>query len=131
MPEADATANSDPALGNQADRNKAPRTMFQAETVSGLCLVKSGFCTTVVTELQSAAPRMSRAPVSRRIPCPSLRAIKPIPANDRVVPIQARTLNRSPSTSTARPAVMIGVVLVIKVAAPAENVVLTLFRRAV
>ncbi len=34
-------------LGSQGARPNAPSIMFQAVTVNGLCLGKSGFCTTV------------------------------------------------------------------------------------
>lgn len=96
--------------------------MFHADTASGPCVLNSGFCTTVDVAAQIAAPTISRAPVSRVRPSPSPSAIRPIPVNEIPVPIQAIKPKRSPSISIANTAVMIGLTLMMKLAAPAETV---------
>ena len=96
--------------------------MFQAETVSGLCRANSGFCTTVVIELQNAEPRISSAPASILRSSPSPSAISPMPANDTAVPSHAPRPKRSPRTIMASAAVMIGLTLMMKLAGPDDTV---------
>ena len=76
----------------------------------------------VVMVLHIAAPSTKSAPISILNPSPSPNAMRPIPAKEIRVPSQARLLKVSFSNSMAKMAVMIGLILMMKLAAPADTV---------
>ena len=96
--------------------------MFQAATDKGLWRVNSGFWAIALAEVTKAAPRMKSAPASKLSPSPSPSAMMPMPANETNVPAQAMTEKRSPRKAVAKSAVRIGLMLMMKLAAPAETV---------
>ena len=91
------------AEARNGDSTRAPITMFQADTVSGLWRANSGFWTMLAEAVHSAAPRISNAPRSTLNPSPSPSAISPIPVKEMTVPSHASLVSARRATASPGP----------------------------